>query len=169
MELIPESWQEKAIIKRIKETIGDASTENLLIKIKDIISKRLVIFSSHALRERMPDPSRYCTNSKTAISKYKGEEIMPTISLELFKMGDKKSFDYALEKMSCICGGIASPAYIDITYRFNDKVIVVKNVPVLRCENCEEIYSDALIEKRVEELAYKAMQEHKSFISFTDF
>ncbi|NLC52802.1 MAG: YgiT-type zinc finger protein [Firmicutes bacterium] len=94
---------------------------------------------------------------------------MPTISLELFKMGDKKSFDYALEKMSCICGGIASPAYIDITYRFNDKVIVVKNVPVLRCENCEEIYSDALIEKRVEELAYKAMQEHKSFISFTDF
>jgi YgiT-type zinc finger domain-containing protein len=91
---------------------------------------------------------------------------MSTLCVELMEMTDKNTFDYSLEAMSCPCGGMASPTFIDVTYKFNGKAIVVKNVPVLKCPECDEIYDDTLISLRTEKQAYKAMQENRSEIEF---
>ena len=88
--------------------------------------------------------------------------------LELLEMTKNSSYDFHLDPIECLCGDYASPTLIDSTYRFNSKSIIVKNVPVLKCKQCGELISDALIDIRVEQQALKAMQEDKATIEFSE-
>ncbi len=96
-----------------------------------------------------------------------GEKLsISTICPELIKMANDDSYNYNLDAIDCSCGDIASPTFIDKKFIFNGKTITVKNVPALKCKRCNELYSDIMIDLRVEQQAFKAMQENKSEIEF---
>lgn len=90
------------------------------------------------------------------------------MSVNVLYMDAKNMFEngYHLNSMECSCGDIAFPSFADKKYRFDGKTITVKNIPVLKCKTCGELYSDFIIDARTEEQAYKAMQESKSEIEF---
>jgi YgiT-type zinc finger domain-containing protein len=96
---------------------------------------------------------------------------MPITSVcqELLTMANDNSFDYNLKSIDCTCGNIATPTFIDKKYRFEGKVITVKNVPILKCKLCNELYTDIIIDARVEQQAYNAMQENKNEIDFSGY
>jgi hypothetical protein len=82
LELEPEKWQEKVILEKIHEIAGHKKDicKDLMDWVRKVIQDRIVLFSSHAINDRMPDPSRNCTQMETAIIR-----LITVVQIQKFK------------------------------------------------------------------------------------
>jgi len=63
------------------------------------------------------------------------------------------SIDLEGEIMICaLCGGKLKEGKTEFIFRVKDEIVVIKNVPALICERCEESYVTPDVSKRIDEI-----------------
>jgi YgiT-type zinc finger domain-containing protein len=60
------------------------------------------------------------------------------------------------------CKGNTEIKNVDVDFRWGDKLVVVKNVPVEVCTQCGERYYSAEISKKLDELVQKQTKPQKT-------
>jgi YgiT-type zinc finger domain-containing protein len=60
--------------------------------------------------------------------------------------------------MRCsVCGSILRPSLTDLPFKVSDtSIVILKDLPVLQCDNCREYLLDDFVMSRVEEILQKA-------------
>jgi YgiT-type zinc finger domain-containing protein len=60
--------------------------------------------------------------------------------------------------MRCsLCGSKLRPLITDLPFKVSDTgIVILKGLPVLQCDNCQEYLLDDLVMKRVEEILQRA-------------
>jgi YgiT-type zinc finger domain-containing protein len=60
--------------------------------------------------------------------------------------------------MRCsLCGSKLSPSITDLPFKVSDtSIVILKGLPVLQCDNCQEYLLDDLVMNRVEEILQRA-------------
>jgi YgiT-type zinc finger domain-containing protein len=60
--------------------------------------------------------------------------------------------------MRCsLCGSELRPLITDLPFKVSDtSIVILKGLPVLQCDNCQEYLLDDLVMNRVEEILEKA-------------
>jgi YgiT-type zinc finger domain-containing protein len=87
-------------------------------------------------------------------------------------MEGDKGYIQVLDLIDCICGEKAIWQLVNTTYNFNNeetkdnKKIVVKNIPMYKCNICNERYTDFATNIQIERLAYNAMINNQEEIEF---
>lgn len=89
-----------------------------------------------------------------------------TILAEKVKDGDLDVLESNQGPLSCSCGDVMRFGRIGVTFHTPSGDIQVTDVPCHRCSRCGEIAWNGLVEIRVEELAWEAMQRRQPEVRF---
>jgi YgiT-type zinc finger domain-containing protein len=60
--------------------------------------------------------------------------------------------------MNChVCGGILQPIKSDLPFKLTEKaIVIIRDLPVLQCKNCQEYLIDDTVMEKVDELLEQA-------------
>lgn len=66
----------------------------------------------------------------------------------------------------CVCGGMARLQYKNQPGRVKDRIVIIKNVPILYCEDCEEEYMTGPDSLRFAQRVRKAVESGAEELEF---